>query len=106
MVLIEPGPITSDFRKNARKEFNRWIDWEASALSDLYRDTLIPRLNAAGVGKDRFELPASAVTKVLLKALETRRPAPRYFVTTPTYVANVIRRFLPTRISDMMLSGN
>lgn len=106
VVLIEPGPITSDFRKNARKEFNRWIDWEASALSDLYRDTLIPRLNAAGVGKDRFELPASAVTKVLLKALETRRPAPRYFVTTPTYVANVIRRFLPTRISDMMLSGN
>ena len=106
VVLIEPGPITSDFRKNARKEFNRWIDWEASALSDLYRDTLIPRLNAAGLGKDRFELPASAVTKVLLKALETRRPAPRYFVTTPTYVANVIRRFLPTRVSDMMLSGN
>lgn len=106
VVLIEPGPITSDFRKNARKEFNRWIDWEASALSDLYRDTLIPRLNVAGVGKDRFELPASAVTKTLLKALETRRPAPRYFVTAPTYVANVIRRFLPTRISDMMLSGN
>lgn len=106
VILIEPGPITSDFRKNARKEFNRWIDWEKSALADLYRETLIPRLNVAGEGKDRFELPASAVTSALLKALEARNPSPRYFVATPTYMANVIRRLLPTRLSDMILAGD
>ncbi len=104
VVLIEPGPITSDFRKNARLEFQKWIDWENSAISTVYRDQLIPRLQAAGTTKDRFELPASAVTKKLIHALESPRPKPRYFVTTPTYMANFIRRLLPTRVSDMILS--
>ncbi len=104
VVLIEPGPITSDFRKNARLEFKKWIDWENSAISAVYRDQLIPRLQAAGTTKDRFELPASAVTQKLIHALESSRPKPRYFVTTPTYMANFIRRLLPTRLSDMILS--
>ncbi|MFT4717352.1 MAG: NAD(P)-dependent dehydrogenase (short-subunit alcohol dehydrogenase family) [Paracoccaceae bacterium] len=103
VILIEPGPITTDFRKNARIQFNRWIDWEASNLPGLYRDNLIKRLNAAGEGKDAFELPSSAVTKKLVKALTARNPAPRYFVTTPTYFADFIRRALPTRLSDMIL---
>ncbi|NOX41371.1 MAG: SDR family oxidoreductase [Alphaproteobacteria bacterium] len=104
VVLIEPGPITSDFRKNARLEFQKWIDWENSAISAVYRDQLIPRLQAAGATKDRFELPASAVTQKLIHALESPRPSARYFVTTPTYMANFIRRLLPTRLSDMILS--
>jgi NAD(P)-dependent dehydrogenase (short-subunit alcohol dehydrogenase family) len=103
VVLIEPGPITTDFRRNARKSFYRWIQWEDSTLSDLYRDTLIPRLEAAGEGKDSFELPASAVTAKLVRALDTRRPKARYFVTAPTYFADFIRRALPTRLSDMIL---
>jgi NAD(P)-dependent dehydrogenase (short-subunit alcohol dehydrogenase family) len=106
VVLIEPGPITTDFRRNARLQFNRWIDWENANLRDLYRDTLIKRLNAAGEGKDAFELPASAVTRKLIKALEKPNPAPRYFVTTPTYFADFIRRGLPTRLSDMILGRN
>jgi NAD(P)-dependent dehydrogenase (short-subunit alcohol dehydrogenase family) len=103
VVLIEPGPITTDFRRNARKAFRRWIKWEDSALSDLYRDTLIPRLEAAGEGKDAFELPASAVTAKLIRALDAKRPKARYFVTTPTYFADFMRRALPTRLSDMIL---
>jgi NAD(P)-dependent dehydrogenase (short-subunit alcohol dehydrogenase family) len=103
VVLIEPGPITTDFRYNARKAFNRWIKWEGSALADLYRDQLIPRLNAAGEGKDTFELPASAVTAKLVRALEAPRPKARYFVTVPTYFADFMRRALPTRLSDMIL---
>lgn len=106
VVLIEPGPVTSDFRRNARIQFHKWIDWEASPLHALYRERLIPRLNAAGEQKDAFELPASAVTKKLIHALEATRPKPRYFVTTPTYAANLIRRLLPTRLSDRILSAN
>jgi NAD(P)-dependent dehydrogenase (short-subunit alcohol dehydrogenase family) len=106
VVLIEPGPVTSDFRKNARKQFERWIDWENSALADLYRDSLIPRLNAAGEEKDTFELPASAVTAKLIHAVEAKRPHPRYFVTKPTYFADLIRRTLPTRLRDMILASN
>ena len=29
IVLIEPGPITSQIRQNARKPFEKWIDWTA-----------------------------------------------------------------------------
>ena len=65
IILIEPGPITSDIRKNAIPHFEKWIDWEKSALSEKYRKMFIPRLYKEGK-KDRFELPASAVTKKLM----------------------------------------
>ena len=55
-------------------------------------------------GPDPFELPASAVTTKLLKALETPKPAPRYFVTKPTYIMNFLRRALPTRALDRIIT--
>jgi len=102
--LIEPGPITTKFRANARLQFERWIDWESSALSTLYRDALLKRLYDAADSKDRFELNPAAVTAKLIRALNAKHPKPRYFVTTPTYIANLIRRLLPTRLSDTILS--
>jgi hypothetical protein len=62
------------------------------------------RLCASDRGPDRFELPASAVTQKLIRALEDRRPAARYFVTTPTYLMNIARRILPTAALDWMLA--
>lgn len=102
--LLEPGPITSDFRLNARKGFERWIDWESSPRADQYRNTLRKRLYAAATGKDRFELPASAVTAKLAHALESPRPRPRYYVTTPTYLMGGLRRLLPTRALDWLVA--
>ena len=32
--IIDPGPIETDFRQNAIKEFDKWIDWENSARAD------------------------------------------------------------------------
>ena len=106
VVLIEPGPITTAFRKNAQAEFEKWIDWENSALKELYQRKLLSRLYSADQKKDAFELPASTVTNKLIHALESPNPKPRYFVTTPTYGANLIRRLLPTRLSDRILSGD
>jgi len=104
VALIEPGPIDTKFRQNARLQFEKWIDWESSPLSELYRSTLRKRLYDTNTKKDRFELPASAVTAKVIHALESRRPKARYFVTTPTYVASLMRRFLPTAVFDMILS--
>lgn len=101
--LIEPGPIATDFRKNAIAQFERWVDWEASARADEYRATLLDKLYT-GSGKTRFELPASAVTDKLIHAIEARHPKARYFVTTPTYMMDVARRLLPTRALDALLS--
>lgn len=103
VILLEPGPVTSDIRRNAIPHFERWIDWRASPRRRQYEATLLRRLYEDR-GPDRFELPASAVTAKLIRALEDPRPAPRYFVTTPTYLMNAARRLLPTRALDWLLA--
>lgn len=103
VILIEPGPIATDFRKNAILHFERWIDWKASTLRQLYEASLLKRLYEPDEKRDFFEKPASAVTRKLIHALESPNPHPRYFVTAPTYMANLIRRLLPTRLGDMIL---
>ncbi len=104
VILIEPGPVTSKIRVNAIPVFERFIDWKSSALRQRYEDTLLKRLYESS-GPDKFELPASAVTAKLAHAVESKRPRPRYYVTTPTYIAGYLRRILPTRAIDRILSG-
>lgn len=101
-ILIEPGPITSRFRDNAALQFDRWIDEKSSVHAESYRK-LRARFEAK-TGKDRFELPASAVTAALIRALENPRPKPRYFVTTPTWIMDFGRRLLPVRALDWLVS--
>jgi NAD(P)-dependent dehydrogenase (short-subunit alcohol dehydrogenase family) len=103
VILIEPGPVTSKIRQNAIPHFERWIDWEASPRADQYRATLRKRLYESS-GPDAFELPAAAVTKKLVHALEASNPRPRYYVTTPTYLMGAARRLLPTRLLDWVLA--
>lgn len=100
LILIEPGPITTKIRQNAQTQFEKWIDWENSLGRKMYEKTFIPRLYAENPKPDPGELPASAVTKKLIHALEAKRPRPRYYVTTPTYVSGVLKRILPTRALD------
>ena len=102
IILIEPGPVTSRIRENSIPHFERWIDWRASARAADYA-VILDRLYKDR-GPDRFELPASAVTAKLIVALDSPRPAARYFVTTPTTVMNLARRLLPTRALDWVLT--
>lgn len=101
-ILIEPGPITSDIRKKSIPHFERWIDWRASPRRAQYEATLLQRLYKSKDKPDRFELPASAVTAKLIRALEAPNPRPRYYVTTPTYVMGIARRILPTPALDWL----
>lgn len=103
VILIEPGPVTSKIREKSIPHFERFIDWQNSALKDLYERSLLKRLYEDR-GKDAFELPPSAVTAKLALACESRRPRPRYYVTTPTYISGFLRRILPTRASDRILA--
>jgi NAD(P)-dependent dehydrogenase (short-subunit alcohol dehydrogenase family) len=103
VILIEPGPITSRIRENAVPHFEKWIDWEASARAPEYKG-LLHRLYEAKTKPDAFELPASAVTKKLIHAVESRRPRPRYYVTTPTWLMGAARRVLPTRALDWLIA--
>jgi NAD(P)-dependent dehydrogenase (short-subunit alcohol dehydrogenase family) len=103
IVLIEPGPIATRIRENAIPHFERWIDWQASARSDEYM-ALRGRLYGPKDKPDPFELPPSAVTARLVQALESRRPRPRYYVTTATHLMGMARRILPTRALDWLIA--
>ncbi|MGY3438653.1 MULTISPECIES: SDR family NAD(P)-dependent oxidoreductase [unclassified Marinovum] len=103
IITLEPGPITSRFRQNAIPQFERWIDWEGSPRAEQYRKDLRKRLYEDR-GTDRFELPASAVTEKLWRALEDPAPRARYYVTTPTYIFGTLRRILPTGVLDWILA--
>jgi NAD(P)-dependent dehydrogenase (short-subunit alcohol dehydrogenase family) len=104
IVTIEPGPITSDFRLNARRQFEKWIDWESSARAKQYREKLVPRLMSASTDPDKFELPSKAVSNTLIKALTVKHPRAHYYVTTPTWIAAIARRLLPQALIDRIMS--
>ncbi|MFT6530652.1 MAG: NAD(P)-dependent dehydrogenase (short-subunit alcohol dehydrogenase family) [Limimaricola cinnabarinus] len=100
--LIEPGPVTSRIRANSILHFERWVDWRNSARRDEY-EGLLHRLYEER-GPDRFELPPEAVAEKLVHALEAKRPRPRYYVTTPTYLSGTLRRLLSTRALDWVVA--
>lgn len=102
VVLIEPGPIKTDFRANAIKRFEHWVDWENSPRVEQYRTELLDILYE-GSSKSTFSKPASAVTAKLIHALESPRPKARYFVTIPTYASDLLRRLLPTSLLDRVM---
>jgi short-subunit dehydrogenase len=100
--LIEPGPITSRFRANAHAAFRRNIDREHSVHREYYA-RVEKRLE--GSKPMPFTLPPEAVLKQAIKSLETRRPKARYVVTFPTTLFAVLRRILPVRALDSILSA-
>ena len=103
IITLEPGPVTSRIRQNSVPHFERWIDWETAPRAEQYRTRLRKRLYDER-GPDRFELPASAVTEKLWRALEDPAPRARYYVTTPTYVFGLLKRLLPTAWLDWILA--
>lgn len=103
IILIQPGPITSQIRQNSIPHFERWIDWRSSVRRDQYENTLIKRLYEDR-GPDPFELPAAAVSDKVWRALTDATPKARYKVTTPTYLMGAFKRILPDRAMDWVLS--
>ena len=104
VILIEPGPIGTKIRENSIPHFERWVDWENSPRKKQYETDLIKRLYQPKNKPDAFELPVSAVTKVVMKALESHHPKPRYYVTIPTHFMGFLRRILSTRSLDWFIS--
>lgn len=101
IVLIEPGPISSEFRNNAKRQFKRFIDPDNSVHQHAYLATY-ERLNAASTSTP-FTLPPAAVVKRLIHALESKRPRLRYPVTVPTYLFTYLKRIVPARVLDQLL---
>lgn len=100
--LIEPGPIDTCFRANARSAFLRHIEPAQSRHHAAYQQTL-SRLEREG-GARGFTLPSEACIPPLLHALTSKRPRHRYPVTFPTRLFAILRRLLPSRWLDRILA--
>jgi NAD(P)-dependent dehydrogenase (short-subunit alcohol dehydrogenase family) len=103
VVTINPGPITSDFVKNARAAFERNVDMSNSHYKAEF-EAQKARLDRGG--NNRFKLPATAVLDKLILALERPNPKPHYYVTTPTHVVALLRRILPSRLLHAFAASN
>ncbi len=98
--LIEPGPIRSDFRKNALQKFLENIDRDYSHFKEEY----VNKLSSLQSDKDTpFTLGEDAVYAALLHALESKEPKARYRVTKPTTFFWFLKRILSTRQLDKIL---
>ncbi len=100
--LIEPGPISTQFRANALKALQKFIPVEQSVHREKYQ-AVLSRLNKPGPAVP-FTQPPEAVAKRVVEALEAKVPQPRYYVTFPTYLFGFLKRVLSIRLLDRILA--
>ena len=100
---INTGPVTSKFRENALKKFNKNVDIENSFFTNIYKKELKARLETTE-DKAPFNLPATSVANVILKIMQTKKPKPRYYVTKATYILGFAKRVLSTTLLDKLLN--
>lgn len=102
--LIEPGPIVSKFRANAKTAFINNIDYQQSRHREEYQKQL-NRLSSEDAPQ-KFTLGPEAVFDKLMKIIESPKPKPRYYVTFPTYLMGFLKRILSSRMLDKVLIKN
>ncbi|MEM7428538.1 MAG: SDR family oxidoreductase [Pseudomonadota bacterium] len=102
--LIEPGPVVSNFVPTALKHFEKNIDTENSAHMVKYAEQLARMKGTRQTSAARFRLGPEAVLAKLVHAVESERPKAHYYVTTPTYLMAGLKRVLPQRLLDPLLS--
>lgn len=98
--LIEPGPISSHFRRNAYRQFKYWINAEESLHKMRYL-SMVARLESNKPVP--FTLKPEAVVEKLIHALESKKPRPRYYVTKVTWMMAIVKRLFPTSWSDRFI---
>lgn len=96
-VILNTGPIESNFRKNAIATLDK-IDIENSIFKQKYIDAKEGRAK-----KVPFSLPAEAVASVVHKIILTTKPNPRYYITKATYILGYAKRVLSTSLLDKLL---
>ena len=92
--LIETGPIPSNLAINAIPYVEKYIDLENSVHADDYAKRM-KQLKTGGT-RDKNGTGAEPVYKQLKRALNDKKPRQHYFVTLPTHIAGLMKRFLPS----------
>ncbi|HHD82172.1 MAG TPA: SDR family NAD(P)-dependent oxidoreductase [Campylobacterales bacterium] len=97
-ILLNTGPITSAFRKNAINKLKENVDLKNSFYSELYQQSI-----RDDKSKVPFKLEAIEVAKTVHKITLTAKPNPRYYITKATYLLGYLKRILSTSMLDKIL---
>lgn len=100
VVLVEPGPITTQFRENAFRAFLDHIDIKQSRHQKVYEGA---KKRFDNNEKQAFTLTTDAVVKKIQRAIASPKPKTRYYVTTATYLMSGLKWLLPTKVMDRVL---
>lgn len=97
VVLVEPGPIKSDFSDKSRSSVERYRN-DASPYLPIFEmaDVIQKRADAAAVGPER-------TSRVIERAITARRPAARYMVPFSSALGYWLMRLTPTPILDALM---
>lgn len=97
-VLLNTGPITSNFRRTAMKKLKENIDIENSIFREEYEKSLAEKKTSIP-----FNEEAESVAEVVYEIIVAKRPKPRYYITRATYLLGYFKRFLSTSRLDKTL---
>jgi len=97
-VLLNTGPVTSDFRKNAMRKLRENVDMEHSVFREKYEKTL-----KAKKSEVPFNEAADAVARIVYGIILAKKPKPRYYITKATYLLGYIKRVTSTSLLDRIL---
>jgi NAD(P)-dependent dehydrogenase (short-subunit alcohol dehydrogenase family) len=95
VVVVEPGPIETRFGERARASVARFLA-STGPYSDFYKNAERAMDTDFQAGK----LPADAVARVILNAIESPRPKTRYRVGRMARALIPLRALMPDRLFD------
>ena len=100
--IIAPGPIATQFRVNAYKNYKETINDKDSIYQPNY-EKMEAHFTAPSAAEKTVTSPPDAVVKKLLHALESNSPRARYYVGMPAHVFAFLRRILPDAGLDWII---
>jgi NAD(P)-dependent dehydrogenase (short-subunit alcohol dehydrogenase family) len=100
--MLVPGPIQSQFRSNAYKNYLNTLAEKNSVHHAVYKK-MEKYFFAPSKEERQFTLPPDAAVRALIKALESPRPRVHYYIGMPAYVFALLRRVLPDCALDWVL---
>jgi short-subunit dehydrogenase len=98
ITLLNTGPITSSFRKNAQAKLKEHVNIDNSRFKDEYYKSLNAKKSAVP-----FNLEAIEVAKIVEKIIISKNVKPRYYITKATYLLGYLKRILSTSMLDKIL---
>lgn len=101
--IVEPGPIATGFRRRCVREGRGALEADESFFRAQYAKELASEVRTFKRPTDVFRAGPEAVAKVIVHALEAKRPRIRYPVTGAAWLGVLADSFFPAWFIDQLM---